>query len=259
MNMPRDCKARFAPGVPGLFHLGHLVASRRNAELGREGQSTGRNILLAAVFFVATSGMMTRAEWVSGGFSSTGRYERVETMRGRTNALAEYTHVEISAKFKTATENEPGSIFLRLKEAPLALAWDSIGGLQLLGMGDLLEDFEAGGVPDGKQEIAWKIVVSRLNEKTQTIRLQTFNPVTQRWELHAEKRLALNGLLEWVEEGFVVAGAANAQIEAFSVKTVRVPTLFIVAQNGTLNGARTFLSARTNADRKVRVPLGGLA
>ena len=196
-------------------------------------------ILLAAAMFVATSGMLTRAEG-SVGLVSTGRYERVEMLRGRVQPLAtetDFTHIEVSGTVRTFAENEPGSVVLHFNG--LTLVWDSAkkNDLQIIPPNCLPSDFEPAQklVGKGRQELTFKVVIFRPRQKTQVVRLLALNPATQHWEHRVDKRLELPGLMSWLEdEASVIAGVANAELGGFYVKTVRAPTLFIIADTSSI-------------------------
>jgi len=165
-----------------------------------------------------------------GGFVSTGRCERVETMRGITSSQTEFTHIEVAATVRTFAENEHGSIVLCVNG--LTLVWDSAkkNDLQIIPPHQLPRGFECAPNPVGKQELSFKVLIFKPREQTQVVRLLALNPATRQWEIQGDQRCELPGLVSWLQnEAEVTAGAANAEIEGFYVKTVRAPTLLMIA------------------------------
>ena len=203
----------------------------------RLAKQAARRMAQAVTLMTAMTARADPPEILSGGFSSTGKYERVACLTGQngaqTPAWPQGNHWQfvVTGTFKSPAGN--GSVVLRMPVLddgePLAVTWDGASNTPTLSIGGLPRDFPPAqnGDPATPKELEWRVILSQPNAPTQRMRLETRDG--NGWTPTCFFSAALPGLQAWFEDGAVLrAGAANAEISGLETAALNIGSLLLV-------------------------------
>jgi hypothetical protein len=156
--------------------------------------------------------------------------ERIEFITGNVMPVWLETagaYVEVSGAFATHAAAEASAVVRMFDEGrPLALAWDSAGGWQMLQQGGLPQDLE-GERSREPQTMKWRLQVRGLQKSLQRLRLEVWD--NGAWQRIAEQDMSVSGVRDWVDDGGVLTvGLVGAELLDANVRVIRENTLLMV-------------------------------